>query len=312
MISVVRYQSQSKEEWNNLVNNAKNGLFLFDRNYMEYHQSRFWDHSLLFYKKNSLIAALPANIADDVLHSHAGLTFGGIIMDKSLQTSDILEIFNALMDYAKENHITKILYKAIPSIYHTIPAEEDRYALFLKGGTIIRRDLTSTLNMREPALFTTARKRKIRMAEKNTLQIREDDNYAEFWKILEDNLQQRYNKKPVHTLEEIRYLKNLFPAHIRLFSCYEDDRMASGAVIYESANVAHIQYNASTEGGRRLSALDLVISHLITRIFPAKRFFDFGISTEDMGRYFNRDLAFYKESFGARAIVHDTYELTVP
>jgi len=311
MISLVQYTPHYKEEWNNFIKTSKNGLFLFDRHYMEYHHSQFQDHSLLFYKKGRLIATFPANISNNMLYSHAGLTFGGFIMDSRLQTDDILAIFKELLHYSKEQQITCIRYKAIPSIYHTIPSEEDRYALYLSGGRLIQRDLSSSINFSEPLQVTPARMRKIRQAEKKDLVVCEDTNYREFWDILKDNLQKRHQKKPVHTLAEIQYLRQLFPANIRLFSCYENNQIIAGAVVYESRNVAHIQYNASSERGRQVSALDLIIWHLITRIFSGKRYFDFGISTEARGIYFNRDLAFFKESFGASAIVHDTYELTV-
>jgi hypothetical protein len=311
MISIDQYSDKYKKEWNNFNLNAKNGLFLFDRNYMEYHQSRFQDHSLLVFKKDNLIAIFPANISDNTLFSHAGLTFGGFIMDKNLRTNDMLAIFNELLQYAKDQQINRINYKTIPYIYHTIPSEEDRYALFMKGGRLIQRDLSSVINFNEQLQVTRLRMQKIRRAEKRGLLICEDNNYREFWDILEFNLREKHQKKPVHTLEEILYLKKRFPENIRLFSCYDDNQIVSGAIIYESRNVAHIQYNASSERGRQLSALDLTISHLITKVFTNKKYLNWGISTENQGRYFNRDLAFFKESFGARAIVHDLYEVNI-
>ena len=39
--------------------------------------------------------------------------------------------------------------------------------------------------------------------------------------------------------------------------------------------------------------------------------FDFGISTEQGGRYLNEGLIFQKEGFGARTVVYDTYELNI-
>ena len=40
-----------------------------------------------------------------------------------------------------------------------------------------------------------------------------------------------------------------------------------------------------------------------------KKYFDFGISTEQGGRYLNEGLVFQKEGFGARAVVYDTYAI---
>jgi len=40
-----------------------------------------------------------------------------------------------------------------------------------------------------------------------------------------------------------------------------------------------------------------------------KRFFDFGISTENGGRYLNEGLIAQKESFGGRVVAHTTWRL---
>lgn len=41
------------------------------------------------------------------------------------------------------------------------------------------------------------------------------------------------------------------------------------------------------------------------------KYFDFGISNENNGRFLNRGLIAQKEGFGARTIVHDFYELSI-
>ncbi len=80
-IDLVTYAPEYKILWDNFVSTSKNGVFLFYRDYMEYHSDRFLDHSLLFFKNGKLIGLMPANANKDVLNSHEGLTFGGIISD---------------------------------------------------------------------------------------------------------------------------------------------------------------------------------------------------------------------------------------
>ena len=53
---VVKYTSLYYNEWNEFVKHAKNATFLFHRDFMEYHSSRFQDFSLLIYRKNKLVA----------------------------------------------------------------------------------------------------------------------------------------------------------------------------------------------------------------------------------------------------------------
>jgi hypothetical protein len=46
-MNLIRYNPPHKGAWNLFVRSAKNGLFMFDRNYMDYHAGRFSDHSLI-------------------------------------------------------------------------------------------------------------------------------------------------------------------------------------------------------------------------------------------------------------------------
>ena len=45
---IEKYTDSAREIWNSFLNNSKNGLFMFNRNYMEYHKDRYEDNSLLF------------------------------------------------------------------------------------------------------------------------------------------------------------------------------------------------------------------------------------------------------------------------
>ena len=60
-----------------------------------------------------------------------------------------------------------------------------------------------------------------------------------------------------------------------------------------------------------MGASDVLMDCLITQYSTGKKYFDFGISTEKGGAYLNRGLAAYKESFGARAVMYDTYKVDV-
>jgi hypothetical protein len=70
-----------------------------------------------------------------------------------------------------------------------------------------------------------------------------------------------------------------------------------------------VQYLAADDMSRKMGLLDLVLENAITQSQSKKKFFDFGISTLNNGYLMNKGLVFYKESFGARTIVHDFYEI---
>ena len=43
MIQVARYDKSQETEWNSFVGRSKNGTFLFNRGFMDYHADRFTD-----------------------------------------------------------------------------------------------------------------------------------------------------------------------------------------------------------------------------------------------------------------------------
>ena len=129
MFEIVRYRPDLAREWNQFVEASKNGTFLFDRHYMDYHADRFSDHSLLFYDKGRLQAVLPANARGDVLQSHAGLTYGGLLMSQQLRAAEKLTLFKELNAELRATGFRRVVYKCIPWIYHRLPAEEDIYAI---------------------------------------------------------------------------------------------------------------------------------------------------------------------------------------
>ena len=72
MFEIKRYTPDLATEWNQFVATSKNGTFLFDRNYMDYHADRFTDFSLMIYRRGKLYALLPGNVDGDTFYSHQG------------------------------------------------------------------------------------------------------------------------------------------------------------------------------------------------------------------------------------------------
>jgi len=307
---IEKYTSSQNNLWDAFVLNAKNSHFMFRRAYMDYHADRFEDHSLMIYnEKGKLIALLPANLKESVLYSHQGLTFGGLLIDASIRTEMVLDIFKAIRSYATEQGLSKLVYKCMPYIYHTMPAEEDSYALFVNDAYLIRRDVSATIFLGQAVRYSKGRKWTVNKAKKENLQLEEERDLTDFWRLLEDTILQQHGNKPVHSLQEIMRLKESFPKNIRLFIAKKDDVLLSGALIYENKDIVHTQYLANSEKGRELGALDVLLDYLIKEVYKDKKYFDFGISNEDQGRTLNTGLMAQKEGFGARAVAHDFYEL---
>lgn len=308
-LKVLRYESGLRERWDEMVANAKNSVFFFNRNFMEYHADRFVDHSLLFAEGEKIVAALPASEHGNGIVSHGGLTFGGLLTDFKRSTEDVLGIFEALTSYYASIGKTEIIYKAIPSIYHKYPAEEDLYALFRRGAELVRRDAGAALRPRDRIKYAGRRIKSVKAAGKHRVRVAESDDFTSFWNILAGVLDDRHGKTPTHTEQELRLLKQRFAKNIRLFAAFLDDGMVSGALVFENEKVAHTQYLANSPEGRGVYALDFLIDQLITTTYVEKDWFSFGISTEDEGRYLNENLMIWKEAFGARCVVNDVFRI---
>ena len=311
MIKIELYKNSNKNNWDDFVANSKNGTFLFFRDYMQYHQDRFQDFSLMIYENDKLIALLPANIMDDVCYSHMGLTYGGLVTDMKMKAPRMLNIFIAMKDFLAQNKIIKLVYKVIPAIFHKYPAEEDLYALFSNDAILIRRDISSTILQSENIAFERARKRQITKAVSSNLAIKETNDYESFFAIVSELLDEKYNVKPVHNASEMQILSKRFPDNIKLFGCYDGKQMISGSVIYITENVVHAQYIFSSKHGKLIGANDFMNNFLIKEKYNDKKYFNFGISTTNNGRSLNQDLIAQKEMFGSRAICFDWYELNI-
>lgn len=310
-IRIEKYTSTDKNLWDTFVSSSKNGTFLFFRDFMEYHSDRFTDFSLLFYFKNKLVGLLPSNVVGSRMYSHQGLTYGGLILSESATTKLVIHIFESLKIYLKNKGISQIQYKSIPHIYHKLSSEEDLYVLFRQGAKLVGRSISSCVSDNYRIKYSELRKRGIRKAQYESLVIQENNDFTRFWKILEDNLSQKYNVSPVHSLDEIQYLKSKFPHNIRLFEIFKDEELFAGCVIFETDCVAHVQYISASEKGKKYGALDFLFDYLIQKIYLSKPFFEFGISTEENGRILNEGLISQKEGFGGRGIVYDIYELSI-
>ena len=309
MIEIKKYTESDKKLWDNFIDLSKNGNFLFLRDYMDYHKDRFTDHSLLMYRKEKLAGIFPANRKDSILYSHQGLTYGGFIYSTKTGATDVLAMFEALIQYGRGHNIEKIVYKAIPYIYSTYPAQEDLYALFRYKAELIGCHLSSTIPLKNSSKFIESRKSGVRKAINNQLICSESTDFHSFWKVLETNLGSKYEVKPVHTVLEIQYLRQLFPENIKLYIVNKGEDMVAGTVVYIYKHIVHVQYISANEEGKELGALDLLFDYLIHTQFATYDYFDFGYSTEQMGNYLNANLLFQKEGFGGRGVIYPIYEL---
>lgn len=316
-MTIKRYSKEDLPVWDAFVRKSRNGTFLFERAYMDYHKDRFADHSLLYYNdKNKLIALLPGNAVGSLYSSHSGLTYGGFVLAPHTRAVEVLNLFSATREYLKSEGFAKWIYKQVPSIYHKSPSEDDEYALWKNGAELVSCNLSTTANLHADfrKMIDPDKERKKVRALQDGFVVKETDDFSSYWPIVENLLQNKYGTKPVHSLEEITLLHNLFPKQIRCFVAIADEKVEAGVVVYETDEVVHAQYSDTTEYGQAKGAIILIYKYLIDYYQsnrPDIRYFDFGTSNEDGGKYLNTTLNSFKEDFGGRGVAYKTYQITL-
>ena len=323
-MTIRRYTPADRPAWDAFVEASRNATFLHMRGYMDYHADRFADHSLLFFDtKGHLRGLLPANeetsadAGTKVLWSHHGLTYGGLLLSMKETMETVLQIFDALMAYLRAEGFAALSNKQVPQTYHRYPSQEDDYALWRHGAVLDVCNISVAVDLRAPVMPAVKQRRRHgwTMAAELGYRVAETTDLASFWPIVEANLWERHGVRPVHSLQEIELLHSRFPRNIRCFVATVGEGEASGveagAIIYESRNAIHVQYTHATPRGREDGAQDAVLHAAMEyyRAETAVRYFDFGISNEQAGRYLNEGLISQKEGFGARGVAYRIFRI---
>ena len=313
---ITPYEASMAAEWDEFAARSRQQTFLLTRPYMDYHSDRFADASIIARSDSGrIVAMLPANRSGNILWSHQGLTYGGWITPvRGFDASSMLEVWALAIEYYRNNGVEEMLYKPLPWIYPSVPADDDLYALFRLGATMEACGVSSAVDLRDAPRFDENSRRNLRRAEVAGLRVGENRRFAEYWKILEDVLAGRHDTRPVHSLAEIELLASRFPENIRLFAVDgPDGRMVAGTVLYLTPTVAHAQYIAASDEGRAHGALALLFhelrADLAAGLYGAVRYLDFGISTERGGRILNEGLHRQKQGFGGRSVAYPLYRL---
>jgi hypothetical protein len=311
MIQVKFYTPDLIEEWNNFLCNSKGQTFMFCRSFMDYHSDKFVDRSLLVYEENEIVAIIPASLNQDKvsLTSHSGLTFGSFIVKEKLRTYKTIEYFYHTLKFLSENSIKHLFFKQIPSFYTSISTDEIDYAFFILEAELYRMDIAYAINFENQIPYQERRSRNIKKGIKNDIKITKENDFSNFWnEILTPNLNARFGVNPVHSLHEITSLSKNNLGSIIQFNAYKDGQIMAGTTLFETPNVIHAQYISASEEGRKNGSLDLLFDYLINEYSKSKKYLDFGIVNEEMGRKINLGLLDWKEGFGARAYAHRFYK----
>lgn len=318
-MKIAGFEKKFQDEWDSFVASSNNGTIFHTRRFLSYHSpTKFKDSSLMFTEENKLIAVLTAADIEHngkrCLWSHLGASYGGFVYKESLSIRQAFDLTESLIDFGLKNKFDRIVLTNTPIIYQSRYNNYIDFALTRNSFEYLRREVTSviTLNVDEDSvlkLFKPEARTSVRRAEKLEVVVKKSDDWDEYYEILKNNLAMRHNVNPAHTLDELLKLKKLFPQKIYLFGAYVNKQMIAGVVnFYCNDNVVLVFYISHNQEFQQYRAVNLLFYTIIKdAVNRGLKFLDFGLFTVNMEP--NWGLGKFKENFGARGILRDTFYL---
>lgn len=311
MWTVERYQPPFARQWDDFVKDSWNGVFLFCRNFMDYHADRFTDHSLVVRYDHKVVALFPANERQDSVYSHQGLTYGGWVVAKRTSTQELERCFELMEDYYRTHGFNGLVYKHKPALFASHVFDNDAWLLWRRGYNLWRRDLSFVIDLQNHCGFARDKRYRFNKSQRNGLTLVKNADLPQFMQLVKKNLNERFQVEPVHTAQEALLLQTNFPKNIFTWAVYQGDEFLGGCWLFTDHQFVHTQYLHTNDLGKELCAAEFLVDAIIGTFKADRRYFSFGTSTEEDGTVLNYGLASFKEGFGASGVCHDFYKLTL-
>ena len=306
--------------WDAFVARSINGNLFHTRRFLSYHEEgRFTDCSLLFYRNKKLVAVAPGELAGTQWTSHRFASHGGLVVGPGLRADQALDVVWSLRQYAADHDWTSLDMRFAPDAMCGDDAATLFWALEILGFAESGRELSwcfdpgpASGQPLESACYNGARGA-IRQGRRAGLVVRQSEDYATFWKMLQRNLGVRFKTVPTHSLEEIKRICTLCPGEIELWAAFNDQqRMIAGTVVFDlSVSTAHTFYSAQDYRFRGLRPAALLMHHLHEEFVAHRRKrLNLGVITACGATELNLGLSFFKQSFGARPTLRRTYRFS--
>lgn len=322
---IISYEEKYEEQWDDFVENeAINGTFLQQWKFLNYHgKDRFRDCSIMFWSKNKLVAVCPACIIVEkgkkIFYSHMGSTYGGLVVSKELLRAEKMKaLIDSFENFLKEHQFNKCILKPTMSLLCVRPQDIIEFFMYFNGyreskelNIYIDYSCYNTVDIINN--FSKMKRRNTKKCLDEGMQLRQLKSYQsikEFHRVLSKNLL-KYNKTPVHTVEELMVLQERLGKNIKFYGAYLNEKLLAGTMVFlfEKTQLAHTQYLAADPDYNYLNPMTFIYYKMI-EVFAQEKyhFLSWGIATEHLGRDINYNLANNKEEFGSLHCINYIYE----
>nr|WP_321230287.1 FemAB family protein [uncultured Psychroserpens sp.] len=305
---VIRYNQSQRLVWNTFVSNSKNATFLYHRDFMEYHQDRFDDYSLMVYNNDQLFAIFPANISKEIVYSHQGLTYGGLVIENDINANQKEAVYGAVLAFYKAEKFKSLIVKPLPSFYDFQILKLENFWQTQKNSSVIKQNMILAIDYNSNYKIHKTKLKRYKKMESNGFTIKEGrPEFEKFWNtILIKRLEEKHNSKPVHSLLEIQYLHDKFEHEIFQYNIYQNENLLAGITVFKKGLVVKSQYGIASVEGEKLNALDVLFVHLIkTYKDEDMQFFSMGTVNDDSKLGYSEGMLKQKQELGCSTYFQD-------
>lgn len=314
MVYVKVFAKALTPEWDSVAREAVNGHFMFERRFMDYHADRFDDHSLLFYDDRAHddrgpIAVLPAHRKGGDLVSHAGLPFAGLLWKEDVRMNAMAGCVEAMVEHMAMHEFSRLFYSPVPTPYKRFHDDEDLYQIERAGAVLAGTKVACSARIGSNPGISKNRRAIVNRGARRGLRFERGIALADSYRIISAFLEERFQKRPVHSLAELELLTRRFPEEIRCDGVVHGDELVHAMITFHSVTCVRLQYTGGTRKGRELHAQDFANVSLLDAPEMQGRWFDFGTSMNPETGDLQSKLHWYKETLGGRTSLLRTYVL---
>ena len=318
MLTITKYNDMLFDEWEKFISDSNNGTIFQKQAFLKYHINRtFVDGSLVIKNKGTIVAAVPAAIKENILYSHPGSSYGGIVLSYNLDFKMIHDILKVIDEYCIAQKYKALFLINSPSIYQKKSDQSLDYLLQWNGFKQTELYISHAVDMSKTSdILSLLTKRKRRYInnnqELNSLTFEEETYLDEFYDILISS-KKKYNTTPTHSLNELIKLKDMFPQQIKLLVIRNENKIIGGSLIFfTNDNVALVFYNTILEEYResQIAMLQLYKCMEIAKKYNL-HWIDFGVShtpEEENPLAPKFSLIHFKEQFNAKGVLRIAYQ----
>jgi len=304
--------------WLRFCEKSINSTIFHRPDFLAYHQSKFNEHHLAFYKGDALFAILP--MATDTekrlirARSPYGASFGSFIFFKTLDYSESNKIVCDFISYCKENNIKEI--DLVPQIFYHYRggySETFHFALLEAGFKTTNSDITSVVSLKNNLatdVFTANARNMSKKAQKMRVTCILSGSVSDFWSVMEKTFS-KHAATPAHSKKEWEWLQTNLPNDVWCDVAYIDKKPIAGIGHFKINNVVDSSfYLCSDPEFQNTQALSYLISEaLIEAQKNGFQWFDFGTSSVNMVA--RKNIFQFKESFGAIGFFRHSLKLAL-